>query len=178
MIWPFGTAHKNKRLEDLPDDYLEWVSRKWTKLGQKWKAAIEQELKARAQKGAYYEDTHHVTSVNRLKATESKTREIEKDRDGWRESCIRTEQDNQRLRLTIKTIEKDNDRLAKELANVRLQLYMANAEKRLRSGLSGNEGAEIRRVFRELALKWHPDHGGSDDAMKAINDFYQKLNKN
>ena len=33
----------------------------------------------------------------------------------------------------------------------------------------------VKRVYRELASKWHPDHGGSNDAMLAINEFYERL---
>jgi hypothetical protein len=33
----------------------------------------------------------------------------------------------------------------------------------------------VHRVFRRLALKWHPDMGGSDIAMAAANDFYSAL---
>jgi hypothetical protein len=29
--------------------------------------------------------------------------------------------------------------------------------------------------FRELSKKWHPDRGGSDEAMKAINDAHDRL---
>jgi len=33
----------------------------------------------------------------------------------------------------------------------------------------------VHRVYRALARKWHPDHGGSDDGMKALNDFYSAI---
>lgn len=34
---------------------------------------------------------------------------------------------------------------------------------------------KIKRVYRELALKWHPDRGGSTEAMQALNEFYERL---
>jgi hypothetical protein len=33
----------------------------------------------------------------------------------------------------------------------------------------------VHNVFRRLARKWHPDNGGDNRAMAAINDFYQGL---
>jgi hypothetical protein len=33
----------------------------------------------------------------------------------------------------------------------------------------------IRTWYREMALRWHPDRGGSDDAMKAINHAHERL---
>ena len=33
----------------------------------------------------------------------------------------------------------------------------------------------LKRTYRKMALKWHPDHGGSESAMKAVNDFYEVL---
>ena len=33
----------------------------------------------------------------------------------------------------------------------------------------------LQLVYRQMALKWHPDHGGSNQVMQAINDFYSKL---
>jgi hypothetical protein len=38
-----------------------------------------------------------------------------------------------------------------------------------------NEGALVHRIYRGLCRRWHPDCGGSNDAMKAVNDFYEKL---
>lgn len=34
---------------------------------------------------------------------------------------------------------------------------------------------KVTKVYRELALKYHPDKGGHHLAMVAINEFYQKL---
>lgn len=33
----------------------------------------------------------------------------------------------------------------------------------------------VRCVYRRLASKWHPDHGGDHKAMAALNDFYTEL---
>ena len=35
----------------------------------------------------------------------------------------------------------------------------------------------ISSVYRRLAVKWHPDKGGSTSAMQAINEFYEELKK-
>jgi hypothetical protein len=34
----------------------------------------------------------------------------------------------------------------------------------------------IKQIYRQLAFKWHPDRGGSNEAMQAINDFYVMAN--
>lgn len=34
---------------------------------------------------------------------------------------------------------------------------------------------DIERLYKRQALKHHPDHGGSEDGMKAINEAYQVL---
>lgn len=34
---------------------------------------------------------------------------------------------------------------------------------------------ELKSVYRRMALKWHPDRGGSNEAMQAINEFYNEL---
>jgi len=33
----------------------------------------------------------------------------------------------------------------------------------------------VRDIYRRLSKKWHPDVGGSVEAMQAINDFYDAL---
>jgi hypothetical protein len=33
----------------------------------------------------------------------------------------------------------------------------------------------VTQVFREMALRYHPDRGGSTEAMQAVNDYYQRL---
>jgi hypothetical protein len=33
----------------------------------------------------------------------------------------------------------------------------------------------IKNVYRRMARKWHPDHGGNKEAMQAINEFYEEL---
>lgn len=35
--------------------------------------------------------------------------------------------------------------------------------------------AIVKQWYRRLVLKWHPDRGGSNDAMQAINDAYESL---
>ena len=33
----------------------------------------------------------------------------------------------------------------------------------------------IKEVYRDMAMKWHPDRGGTKEAMQAVNEFYQRL---
>lgn len=35
---------------------------------------------------------------------------------------------------------------------------------------------DVKAIFRRLAMKYHPDHGGNNQAMAAINEFYELLN--
>ena len=37
---------------------------------------------------------------------------------------------------------------------------------------------EIKRAYRSLALKFHPDRGGNEEHMKVINEAYEYLVKN
>jgi len=34
---------------------------------------------------------------------------------------------------------------------------------------------KIKRVYREMAMRWHPDRGGTVQAMQAINEFHERL---
>jgi len=34
---------------------------------------------------------------------------------------------------------------------------------------------EIRSTYLELCKKYHPDRGGSNEAMQSINEFYEKI---
>jgi hypothetical protein len=38
-----------------------------------------------------------------------------------------------------------------------------------------NLADQVAQVFRELSLKHHPDRGGSNAAMKVVNEFYERL---
>ena len=33
----------------------------------------------------------------------------------------------------------------------------------------------VKSVYRAMAFKWHPDRGGTKEAMQAVNEFYQHL---
>lgn len=37
------------------------------------------------------------------------------------------------------------------------------------------QAANVRQVFRNLAKKWHPDTGGTEEAMKALNEAQEKI---
>lgn len=34
---------------------------------------------------------------------------------------------------------------------------------------------EIRPIFKDLANKYHPDKGGNEEAMKALNEFWERI---
>ena len=38
-----------------------------------------------------------------------------------------------------------------------------------------SDSNRLKRVYREMAFKWHPDRGGTVEAMQAINEFYENL---
>ena len=33
----------------------------------------------------------------------------------------------------------------------------------------------VKRVYRTLAMEFHPDRGGTKEAMQAVNEFYEEL---
>ena len=39
----------------------------------------------------------------------------------------------------------------------------------------GTVRAAVTSIFRELATVYHPDHGGNTEAMKALNEFRDRL---
>src|SRR5262245_22954466 len=43
------------------------------------------------------------------------------------------------------------------------------------SPLGQTLAGDVRMLFRSLALKYHPDRGGSHEAMRALNDFHDQL---
>ncbi len=36
---------------------------------------------------------------------------------------------------------------------------------------------KMKAIYRKLATKYHPDKGGSTQAMQAVNEFYQELSR-
>ena len=43
------------------------------------------------------------------------------------------------------------------------------------SPLGQTLAGDVRMLFRGLALKYHPDRGGSHEAMRALNEFHDQL---
>lgn len=37
------------------------------------------------------------------------------------------------------------------------------------------DAGRIKQIYRTLAVKWHPDKGGTTEAMQAVNEFYEAL---
>ena len=36
---------------------------------------------------------------------------------------------------------------------------------------------DAQKIYRKLALKWHPDRGGNTSAMAALNDFMEAIKR-
>ncbi len=43
------------------------------------------------------------------------------------------------------------------------------------SPLGERLGGDVRLLFRNLALKYHPDRGGSHESMQALNEFHDQV---
>ena len=43
------------------------------------------------------------------------------------------------------------------------------------SPLGQSLAGDVRMIFRNLALKYHPDRGGSHEAMRGLNEFHDQL---
>jgi len=50
----------------------------------------------------------------------------------------------------------------------------AHAE-RQRTAVLTLDAGRVKQIYREMAFKWHPDHGGTKEAMQAVNEFYEAL---
>ena len=37
------------------------------------------------------------------------------------------------------------------------------------------DAVQIQKIYRNLAMKWHPDKGGNHAAMQALNEFYEQI---
>jgi hypothetical protein len=75
------------------------------------------------------------------------------------------------LRHENKLLNSEIDRLMSELFKVQMSKILYATPRQ------SNGSNAAKRIYRELALKWHPDKGGSQSAMQAINDFFQMLEK-
>jgi hypothetical protein len=40
---------------------------------------------------------------------------------------------------------------------------------------AATDTGRIKQIYRTLAVKWHPDCGGTTEAMQALNEFYEAL---
>jgi hypothetical protein len=60
---------------------------------------------------------------------------------------------------------------------VRRELIQRDREAscRVHSAPAKVDTGRIKQIYRTLAVKWHPDRGGTKEAMQAVNEFYEEL---
>ena len=58
-----------------------------------------------------------------------------------------------------------------------LKRYIMNYLESLENSFVDPNAEAIKKIYYQLSKKYHPDMGGSNEAMKAINEFYNLLKK-
>jgi len=58
-----------------------------------------------------------------------------------------------------------------------LKRYIMNYLESLENSFVDVNAEAIKKIYYQLSKKYHPDMGGSNEAMKAINEFYNLLKK-
>ena len=61
--------------------------------------------------------------------------------------------------------------------NLRIKVVEILLNRKLEEYPFNIEPSDLRAIYHRLAMKWHPDRGGSQEAMQAINEFYEQLRK-
>lgn len=157
MKWPFGIKYRGWQIDQIPLDYLEWADRSIDVLHGTLKDEVRRviavakniEFKAYIKKTDVC-DTHFVVPG---------------------EEYLRLKRENEELKIRVAQHEHQISKLTSELFKVQMSKIFSSAYPK------PNGSGSARRIYRELALKWHPDRGGSEMAMKAINEFFQLLEK-
>jgi hypothetical protein len=58
-----------------------------------------------------------------------------------------------------------------------LKRFIQNHLESLENSFVDVNAEAIKKIYYQLSKKYHPDMGGSNEAMKAINEFYNLLKK-
>lgn len=164
MKWPFGTKYRGWQVDQIPLDYLEWADRSIGVLHGALKDEVRQVIAAAKKierkvdmKKADVCDTHFVVPGQEHFRLKRENEELRKKLD--------------RCEVVFAIKQREVFSLTSELLKVQMNKIFSSVQPK------ANGSGSARRIYRELALKWHPDRGGSEDAMKALGDFKQMLEK-
>lgn len=183
MKWPIGYKYKGWNMRDIPTEYFIWLlDESGIKLWGNLSLEVEREIASRSglkekitfgkkildeQEKPDVLDTHNVVSAlehAKLKAEFKKLKvEFEKEKANLKA-----------VQWHHKLVQNDFDRVS--MLNQELQLCISLMS-RSASYRPGNGHGDAKRVFRELAFKWHPDRGGTKEAMQAVNEFFSMIEK-
>ena len=67
------------------------------------------------------------------------------------------------------------DDLREPLRSAAMSEYRGRYFEEPERAVSTLDADAIKAIYRELAFKWHPDRGGTKEAMQAVNEFYEAL---
>jgi hypothetical protein len=111
-------------------------------------------------------------TIDRLRKENQRLRQEVKDLEDLRLQALDLrDQVLGRENQKIKRLEEEVDRLRRETSR-----YGAwKAEKDLYDMLASIDPRIVQKVRNDLAKKYHPDRGGSTEAMQAVNEFYDRL---
>jgi hypothetical protein len=100
-------------------------------------------------------------TIDRLrKENQRLRREAKESHEGWLRALRGENQEIKRLREEL-------DRLRREASQY--------GDWKTEKALSDLDPRSVQKVYRDLALKYHPDRGGSKEAMQAISEFRDRL---
>lgn len=187
MEWPFG-KYKGWDTKNIPIDYLKWiVNGSGIKIYGALKNEVENILNSGIAPGMKMTfdrgtltfgkktldehenpdilDTHAVVSAVEHAKLKAKLEKIKKELTV--EKAYVKKYKNAYLRQLMQL-----DRLTQFNSELQFRISLMS---RSASYRPGNGQGDAKRVFRELAFKWHPDRGGTKEAMQAVNEFFSML---
>jgi uncharacterized protein (DUF3820 family) len=190
MNWPFGKKYRGWDVDDLPIHYLRWVVNESDLFGKMTGGLAE--MRDAIIKRLHENDEYPYGGAPKAKQEPVKKPEQKPVMTGTNRG-VSMEEHHQALQK-IRSLEKDLQRsddyttdlenkvhaLGVQVNNLKFENSLLKINRGQSGGFSGNSArgvnGDAKRIFRDLAFKWHPDRGGSQEAMKAINEFYDKLN--
>lgn len=159
------------KIEDIPSDYLEWAINTFKRAP---KAAVYlSECRRILQERMFKEvpgkpdilDTHNVVSGFEHAKLKARLSEVERN-------LVEEKAKSYHYKLAYEQAFREARALEFKLASKHFENMIFNI-----AGMPNNENGNAKRIYRDLALKYHPDRGGSKEAMQAVNEFYQALEK-